>query len=97
MRKINVIDYEEIERLVCEKKWSLQMIGNKFNVSRMAIYKILNSIGVDTGREKNNSIFVKCEYCNGDIPITRSRLRRNEKNYCSEECYRNWRRSKNII
>lgn len=88
--KIEKSEYPIIIKLFKEEYWSLQMIGDKYGVSRCWIKNILNKNGIDTSKKANGKVMVRCLICNRKIERNRKKFRTNNNNFCCHEHYMQW-------
>ncbi len=66
--------------------YSMQMIGDRFGVTRQAVKKYLNKRGIKTDKgQAHNKI--GCSECGKDIIVMRHMLRKYRNHYCSSTCY----------
>lgn len=68
---------------------TLREIAKEFEVSAMAIKKVLTRHGFNTSKERLK-IDVICEYCEKKFKKHRFRVRESLGNYCSLDCYHNY-------
>ncbi len=78
---------EEVIELWGTKLYSLQMVGDKFGVTRQAVKRYLNKHGIKTDKSQGRDVVV-CVSCGTESVRTRSRRRNVKKAYCSHPCYR---------
>jgi biotin operon repressor len=86
-------DKREVKRLYEEEGLSCGMIAEAYGISRVAIWKQLRSMEVDTrkvGVNINRS--VECSYCGGFHIKKRAywRERKLDRYFCSRDCYIHW-------
>ena len=79
---------EEIKQIII-KEYEQDLIptnvlADRYDVSRQAIYFVLVDACVDTRKRK---LEVKCHYCGKVIKRTKGRIRNANYLYCNKECY----------
>lgn len=75
----------EMVQLFTKDHLTLREISNKVGLSATAISKRLKNVGVKAN--DGTWVVTKCAFCQATIKRTRSRFRKNEDNYCNQECY----------
>jgi hypothetical protein len=66
------------------------MISREYSLSRMAIWKILRKLGVDTRIGVATQRDTTCSNCGEEFKLVRSRWRRSKHHFCDSKCYYMW-------
>jgi hypothetical protein len=90
MIKISIEQHPHIIKAYTEEHLSMQMIAIKYNVSRMAIRKILIKHKVDTRKGFATQIDCNCTHCGKAIKRVRCQFRQRLNNFCSNTCRYTW-------
>ena len=83
--KIPVEDRLKIKRLYEIELVPMVEIAEKYAVTRQAVHKVLNRLGVDTS--KKGGIELICKQCGIDFVRSRYRVRNSKNQFCSTRCY----------
>jgi len=76
---------QDIVVLYTVQHLTMEEIGKIIGMSRTGICKRLKTAGITP--DLGEWVRTDCDYCGSIIRVTRKRWRRNEKNYCNNECY----------
>ena len=82
MRKL--FDSESAKNMYITQQLTVREIGKVLSVSGPAVWYALKSMGVKS--KQGEWVTTTCAQCGISTSITRSKWRRNTKNYCSENC-----------
>ena len=85
--KIDPSEYEKIKRMYVHGLVPMIKLAERYKVSRMAIYKVLQKAGVDTS--KRGKIELVCLHCGKKYSLHRFQIRklRERYKYCSAACF----------
>lgn len=61
-------------------------LAKQFNITRMGIWKILKTAGINTTKAAAH-IPTKCSHCGNDITVVRCNFKKRLNNFCSSTCY----------
>jgi len=75
----------ELIRLYTKDHLTMDEIGEKCGVSRMAIKKHLDRLGVHSSM--GELVITECNGCGRKLTVNRRRWKYNRSNYCNEACY----------
>lgn len=65
-------------------------IAKKYGVRRQTVFYCLKRNGVDTSKAANGHVLASCEWCGKETLKRRYQFRRNNHNFCNDECYYAW-------
>ena len=88
--KLNTEQRTEIVHAYQNELVPMISLAKRFNITRMAIWKILRSQGISTSKLVAAHILSLCHYCQKPISVTRCVYRNRLHNFCNQTCYVNW-------
>ena len=87
--RLSDADYEKIIHAFVVELVPMIELAERFNVSRMGIWKVLQRAGIDTTKQAAH-ISTTCENCNQPITKIRCTFRKNLHSFCNRSCYFKW-------
>jgi biotin operon repressor len=91
--KNRISSVDEAKRLFVDEKLSLEKVGKRMGVSRVAVHKALKKIGVDTSKKANKVVKTTCYWCGREIEKKRCSFNNSSKHFCMQGCYVGWLKS----
>ena len=88
--KVLQSQHEEIVKMYSVDLVPMIKIAEKYNVSRVCIYKILKAGGVNTKKGSATQIKTECTQCHKDIYKVRCQYRNTLNHFCSRGCLYAW-------
>ena len=87
--KINPNDRETIVKAYTIEFIPMIELARRYNVTRMAIWKLLNAVGVDTTKQAAH-IKTICDNCGKETSVIRSVISKRLHSFCNHNCYYAW-------
>lgn len=79
------IELTTVVRLYTEEHLTMQEIGDRYGVTRVAIHKRLKAAGVKS--TQGTWVDLRCDFCGLQARKRRKQWRKRDRHYCKAECY----------
>jgi hypothetical protein len=94
--KLTTEQRTEIARAYHDELEPMIKLATRFGVTRVAIWKILRSAGINTTKLIASRIPSTCYYCQKPIIVKRCVYRNRLHNFCNQSCYVAWLNRQNL-